>query len=78
LVLQAAVTTAAQGQRVLVILGEERLAKLPTSWHQIPSAEPEIMVRVSFHYPSNCQELVKFTSDASSDTLPDTLIVADK
>lgn len=77
LVLQAAVTTAAQGQRVLVILGGERWAKLPPSWHQMPAAEPEIMERVSFFYPSNCQELVKYTSDAPANSLPDTVIVAD-
>ena len=37
----------------------------------LASAEPEIMERVSLLYTSTCQELVKFTSDATTDTLPD-------
>ena len=36
------------------------------------------MERVSFLYPSNCQELGKFTSDASADSLADMEKIIDK
>jgi len=53
IVLQAAVTSAARGHKVLVIMGEHRWERLPPAWHQMPQPQPEIMQRVSFLYPDS-------------------------
>eukprot|EP00092_Neocalanus_flemingeri_P024871 GFUD01026967.1.p1 GENE.GFUD01026967.1~~GFUD01026967.1.p1 ORF type:complete len:244 (-),score=101.96 GFUD01026967.1:55-786(-) len=76
LVLQAAVSPASQGQKVLVVVGGERWARLPPSWHLMPAADPGVMERISFLYPNSMRELVQFTNEAPADSLPDTVIVA--
>jgi len=53
IVLQAAVTSAARGQKVLVIMGGHRWARLPPGWHQMPQPQPGIMQSVSFLYPAS-------------------------
>jgi len=75
LVLQAAVTSAARGHKVLIIMGGDRWEKLPPSWHQMPEPDTEVMKRVSFLYPSSVQEIVKFTCEASVESLPSTVII---
>ena len=57
---QSALTTAALGQRVLVVLGGGGWSRLPPTVHTMPQPSADIMANISFLYPNNVAELIKY------------------
>ena len=75
LVLQAALTPAHAGKKVVVVMGGERWTRLPPSIHLMPSPSSASMSQMRFWYPANLTELTQLIY--KEDVAAESLIVSD-
>ena len=74
LVLQAALTPAAAGQTVVVVMGGDRWTRMPPTFHLMPRPCPTAMASIRFWYPTNLAELTQLIY--KEDVVAETVIVS--
>ena len=73
--LQAALTPADAGHKVVVVMGGDRWTRMPPTFHLMPRPSPASMSSIRFWYPANLTELTQLIF--KEDVVARTVIVSD-